>query len=143
MVSVLQTAIGSYTWTSCSNYHLTTLEESCIAERWGEVYTPGGLRGTSEWRGYCNASRIDEYAIATAITWKGNICISDTTGAVRVHYEYDNIYYKSTYLKERSLELYQQAYDETFTVLYGVLPGYVEYNWDTDFSWTSSKDNPF
>lgn len=143
LVSVLQTAIGSYTWTSCSDYHLTTLEERCLSGKWGEVYTSGGLLCETDWMGYCYASRTDEYAIATAVTWRGNVCISDTTDAVRVHYDYDDKYYNSTYLRTRSLELYQQAYDETYTILYGVLPGYVEYNWNDDYSWTSSKDNPF
>lgn len=143
LVSVLQTVIGSYTWTSCSDYHLTTLEERCLSGKWGEVYTSGGLLCDTDWRGYCYASRTDEYAIATAVTWRGNICISNTTNAVRVHYAYDDKYYNSTYLRTRSLELYQQAYDETYTLLYGVWPGYVEYNWSDDYTWTSSKDNPF
>ena len=143
LVSVLQTVIGSYTWTSCSDYHLTTLEERCLSGKWGEVYTSGGLLCDTDWRGYCYASRTDEYAIATAVTWRGNVCISNTTNAVRVHYAYDDKYYNSTYLRTRSLELYQQAYDETYTLLYGVLPGYVEYNWYDDYTWTSSKDNPF
>lgn len=143
VVSVLQAAIGSNTWTSCSDYHLTTLEESCLSGKWGEVYTSGGLLCETDWRGYCYASRTDEYAIATAVTWKGNTCFSETTDAVRVHYAYDDKFYNATYLRTKSLELYQKAYDETYTVLYGVLPGYVEYNWYDDVTWTSPKSNPF
>lgn len=52
VVSVLQAAIGSNTWTSCSDYHLTTLEESCLSGKWGEVYTSGGLLCETDWRGY-------------------------------------------------------------------------------------------
>lgn len=143
LISVLQTAIGSYSWTSCSDYHLTTLQEKCLSGKWGEVYTSGGLLCETDWRGYCYASRTDKYAIATAVTWRGNICISNTTNAVHVSYAYDNKYLNATYIKKRTLELYQQAYDETYTILYGVLPGYVEYNWNDDYIWTVSTNNPF
>ncbi len=144
-VSVLQSVVSALPdpWTSCSDYHVITMEEKCLSGKWGEVYTSGGLFCETGWRGYCYASREDVYAIATAVAWNGNKCFSNTTDAKLVHYEYDDKYYDSAYLKEKSLELYQQAYDETYTLLYGVWPGYVEYNWSADKSWTTKRANPF
>ena len=67
------------------------------------------------------------------------------TDLVRVYYEYDNVFYNTTHIKNKALELYQKAYDETFTILYGVWPSlqYVEYNWRNDYSWTNPANNPF
>lgn len=121
------------------------LYEKCSTERWGEVYTSGGLLCDTDWRGYCEASREDVYAIATAITWKGNVSYGNSSNLVRVYYEYDNVFYNTTHIKNKALELYQKAYDETFTILYGVWPSlqYVEYNWRNDYSWTNPANNPF
>lgn len=144
-VSLLQSVIPTNSWRTCKNYHVTTLYEKCSTERWGEVYTSGGLLCDTDWRGYCEASREDVYAIATAITWKGNVSYGNSSNLVRVYYEYDNVFYNTTHIKNKALELYQKAYDETFTILYGVWPSlqYVEYNWRNDYSWTNPANNPF
>lgn len=68
---------------------------------------------------------------------------SETSDLVKVSFNYDEKYDDEAYLKRRSLELYNQAYDETYTPLYGVLPGYVEFNMEKDREFKTSKSNPF
>ncbi len=141
--SVLQSIAGAYTIQTSRDCHLTTLYEHCLTGKWGEVYSSGGALCENRWLGFVYTCRTDTYAIASAIAWKGNQCYANTTSPVLVNYEYNQYYYDSVYLWRRSLEMYQEAYDLTYTYLYGVLPGHVEYNITKHFSWTNSQTNPF
>ena len=143
IVTVLQNVVPANSWSTNSDYRVTTLYDRCVSGRWGEVYTPGGLLMSSEWRGYCYAQREDTYSIAVASAWRGNTLYSNTSKSALVSYKYDNKFYDTSYLKTRALELYKTNYDASYTILYGVIAVILEYNMKSDVSWKTSLNNPF
>lgn len=142
VVTLLDNVIPTDSWNACSDYHLVTLSERCLSERWGEIYTFGGILGETEWRGYCGTSRTDVYAIAVAVTWKGNVCYSQTSDAVKMYYSASPVYRKKLYIMDRSRELYKAAC-ENETLLFGVPVGWLEFNMVESIEFTYDVQNPF
>lgn len=141
--AILSPVIGSPNLpSSCTDYEMRSSSHTALTMKWGEVYSSGGLLGTTGWMPYVETQRLDTYSKMAVDGWIGNKFYTNTKSAL-VKYEYNQYYYNTNYIKNKALEKYQDRVDNYFTILYGVGVVIPEYNMTYHTTWISSSSNPF
>jgi hypothetical protein len=139
--AILSPIIGTGA-SSCTNYEEKSTYHDCLTVEWGQVYSSGGLFGTTQWLGFCESQRLDTYSKLQVDAWYQNVFKTNSHSELS-KYQYNNHFnYTETYIKPTAIKLYNEQMKTNFSTLYGLLP-IPEYNMSYEYSWTSSTFNGF